>query len=173
MQRETLSARLPADLCCSNDCVEEIPSKHSQSCKGCINSSKIALELEQCLQIIVADYEQEFSRLRMEISVLKSNHQECNEKIKNQIKSTSENEYELRLYKAIPSFKEDMRRLGDNLWPSNKTTSILYYQAAAMNGCTESCVRVAMHFLESEISSAPLDYNKAKVLVVTMHLKSA
>jgi hypothetical protein len=88
----------------------------------------------------------------MQLSILKNNE-----------KRNNECENELQLYKRIPFFMDDMRKLGDSLWPSDKITSILYYQAAALNGCTESSVKVAMHILESEASCGSVDYGKAKV----------
>ena len=61
-----MSARMPADLCCNDFVVEPMQLNHTsvndeenaQCCKGCAISSKIGLELEQCLQIIVSEYEQ-------------------------------------------------------------------------------------------------------------------
>ncbi len=169
----SFSARLPADLCCYDLSADTLPTNSpaiNVKCEGCVNSSTTAQELEQCLQIIVSEYEQEIVRLRTELSVYKYDYQQCNGKTKSQSKNVSESEDELLLYKSIPDFKDEMRRLGDNLWPSDKTTSILYYQAAALNGCTESCVRVALYFLESESSCGLVDYGKAKVIVffVTM-----
>jgi hypothetical protein len=177
-----MQTRLPADLHCfdlSGVSLEAPPLKttsvneykNSQCCEGCTISSKIALELEQCLHIIISEYEQEVSRLRMELSICQNNSEQSDKKSNIQSKDISDSEAELLLYKTIPGFKDDMRGLGDDLWSSDKAKSILYYQAAALNGCTESCVRVALHFLDSETSYGSVDYAKAKVtaLFVAFH----
>jgi hypothetical protein len=162
--------RLPADLCCHAQSVDKLTLKNTsvhdlerlKCCEGCVDSSKIALELELCLQLIVSEYEQEIVRLRTELSMYKNKFQHPY-KSDSLSKNMAEIEDELLLYKSIPDFKDDMRRLGDKLWPSDQATSILYYQAAALNGCTESCVRVALHILESAAPGGLVDYSKAKV----------
>ena len=133
----------------------------SLHCQNCVLVSKTAEELELCLNTIVTEYENQLSALRLQLvegtrtRALPSNAKDAKVKA----------DLEYSLYSRIPNFKDEMRRLGDQFWKGgssqSKDTAMLYYEAAALNGCVESCVRVAMHCLGAD--ERPVDHQKAKV----------
>jgi TPR repeat protein len=127
----------------------------------------------------VSEYEKELQRLRSELhaasekskdtqaTIKASDNMSIGESKSNYLNTSTANsrggENEAEFYRRIPGFKENMRILADQLWPEVKENAILYYEAAALHGCVESCFKVAMHNLEAE--SGNRNYEKAKVFL--------
>ena len=138
-------------------CVMHKESNHQfkNMCESCSAVSKISSELRICLRTVVFEYEKELSHLRMQINQLRKGTE--------YFRDCEQIESECLVYSRIPGFKDELRKLGDSILTSSKDTAMLYYEAAAINGCSESCVRVARNYLRSDQAGSSVEYGKAKV----------
>ena len=140
-------------------CVMHKESNHQfkNMCESCSAVSKISSELRICLRTVVFEYEKELSHLRMQINQLRKGSES--------FRDCKPIESEYLVYSKIPlaGFKDELRKLGDSILTSSKDTAMLYYEAAAINGCSESCVRVAMNYLRSDQAGSSVEYGKTKV----------
>ena len=185
------SARLPAKLTCSEGAekaiqeptIEEIghsgqeethTREKSKICESCLAVSKISAEVEICLQTIVSEYEMELKRLRDRLDSLSAIYRNPRLNVNTAcsaglVARTGSETCDCHLYRNIPGFKDEMRKLGDKNSVNSKDSAIMYYEAAALNGCAESCFKVAMYSLNLD-SPESEDYIKAKVLILVIRI---
>ena len=185
------SARLPAKLTCSEGAekaiqeptIEEIghsgqeethTREKSKICESCLAVSKISAEVEICLQTIVSEYEMELKRLRDRLDSLSAIYRNPRLNVNTAcsaglVARTGSETCDCHLYRNIPGFKDEMRKLGDKNSVNSKDSAIMYYEAAALNGCAESCFKVAMYSLNLD-SPESVDYIKAKVLILVIRI---
>ena len=185
------SARLPAKLTCSEGAekaiqeptIEEIghsgqeethTREKSKICESCLAVSKISAEVEICLQTIVSEYEMELKRLRDRLDSLSAIYRNPRLNVNTAcsaglVARTGSETCDCHLYRNIPGFKDEMRKLGDKNSVNSKDSAIMYYEAAALNGCAESCIKVAMYSLNLD-SPESVDYIKAKVLILVIRI---
>jgi hypothetical protein len=162
------SARSPADLQIQTENYHSenfigagsIDGNLQPFCASCRSVTEISAQLELCLQTIVSEYEKEISRLRNELESCTKGRRTCQN---NKDSDCADCECKCNVYGLIPGFKDEMKKLGDTMLPHSKDTAMLYYEAAAINGCSDSSLRVAMNCLGADSAGAVVDYNKAKV----------